>query len=186
MAISQTRVSLEEFLLRPEIKPALELIDGRVSQKVSPQGKHSGLQVHIVGLFNSFGLARKLARAFTELRATFAGSSLVPDVAVYRWERIPVDESGEVADRFLEPPDIAVEIISPEQSVRSQVDRCHWFIEHGVSVVLLVNPRDRSIIVFRESSTSAALHGSDVVDLGDVLPGFSFTPGQLFDSLSMR
>jgi Uma2 family endonuclease len=36
------------------------------------------------------------------------------DFAVYRWRRIPVDADGRIVDDFLEPPDIAIEIASPE------------------------------------------------------------------------
>ncbi len=45
----------------------------------------------------------------------------MPDAVVYRWERSPLTAEGEVVDNFTEPPDIAVEIISPGQSVTGQV-----------------------------------------------------------------
>lgn len=186
MAIAERLITLDEFLTWSEEKPALELIDGRVTQKVSPQGQHSALQAEIATLFNNFARPRKLARAFTELRASFTGHSPVPDVSVYLWERIPVTERGTVANRFVEPPDIAVEIRSPEQTLKSQIERCHWYVEHGVRVVLLVDPGRLTIRVFRPEATAGPLRGADVIDLGDVLPGFSFTPDELFASLSMR
>ena len=83
MAIAEQHFSLEEFLNLPEQEPALEFEDGVVSQKVSPKGQHSGLQGDFVELVNRYTRTRKLARAFPELRATFAGRSYVPDVAVY-------------------------------------------------------------------------------------------------------
>ena len=46
-----------------------------------------------------------------------AGASRVPDVAVYRWARIPRDDGGEIKDDFLEPPDIAIEIMSPRSGL---------------------------------------------------------------------
>ena len=97
------RLTLEEFLALPEEKPSLEYESGRVTQKVSPQGKHSRLQLEVPNLFNAFTVPRKLAMAFTELRATFAGYSRVPDVSIYLWERIPLDDSGEVANRSSSP-----------------------------------------------------------------------------------
>ena len=185
MAILE-RLTLEEFLALPEKKPALEYEDGKVTQKVSPMGKHSRLQVGTVILFNRFAEPRKLALAFSELRTTFGGYSRVPDVSVYRWERIPVDESGKVADDFREPPDIAVEIVSPGQRVNLLVRRCLWYVEHGVGAALLVDPHDESILLFRRDRATAALQGNDRINLTDILPEFQLTAGELFTLLTIR
>src|SRR5437764_5476383 len=120
MAITRRGLTLAEFLRLPEEKPALEFQDGMVTQKVSPQGQHGWLQGKLAELFNHFAEPLRLARAFTETRVTFDGASLVPDVVVYRWDRIPRTPAGEVANRFTEPPDLAVEIGSPDQSVAEQ------------------------------------------------------------------
>src|SRR4051794_7783917 len=103
MAVPHERMPLEEFLALPEEKPALEFEDGVVTQKVAPKGRHSTLQYRIAERFNHYAEPRKLAFAFPELRTTYAGASPVPDVAVYRWDRIPLDANGEVVDDFLEP-----------------------------------------------------------------------------------
>ena len=83
MAVSQ-RLTLEEFLRLPEEKPALELMHGVVGQKVSPKTRHSTLQAKSVELINRFAEPARLAFAFPELRTTFAGASVVPDVSVLR------------------------------------------------------------------------------------------------------
>ena len=124
--------------------------------------------------------------AFPELRTTYAGYSRVPDVAVYRWERIPVDESGKVANVFREPPDIAIEIVSPEQRVNAQVQRCLWYVENGVLAALLLDPADESVRLFRPNRPIAELHRADRIPLGDILPRFRLTVQDLFDSLFLR
>lgn len=149
MALTRRRLALEEFLKLPEEEPALEFEDGVAAQKVSPKGKHSWVQYAVAEQFNRFAGPSKLARAFTELRATFAGRSYVPDVAVYLWGRIPVDEAGKVGNDFFDPPDVAVEIVSPEQSVNAQVRRCLWYAANGVRLALLVDPADESVLLFR-------------------------------------
>jgi Uma2 family endonuclease len=92
-----------------------------VTQKVSPKGRHSRLQIKLGQWFDTWAEPRELASAFTELRTTFGGRSYVPDVAVYRWDRFSGPFGEIVPDEFFEPPDIAVEIVSPEQRVRSLV-----------------------------------------------------------------
>ncbi len=186
MAILQRQVTLEEFLKLPEDKPALEFEDGMVTQKVSPKGQHSTLQSSIVKRVDSFALPRKLAMSFPELRSTFAGRSPVPDVSVYVWERIPFNDAGEVANDFYEPPDIAFEIVSPEQSVNALIRRCTWYVENGVRVALLIDPVDKSVVVFVFGQALRYLHGEDRIDLDDVLPGFELTVAELFSSLKVR
>lgn len=117
MVLSSRQLSLEEFLLIPETKPALEYVQGQVSQKVSPKIRHGAIQVGLTYHIQSFARPRRLARVFTETRATFAGASTVPDLIVVRWERIPVDEQGALLEEFPLAPDIAVEIQSPGQGV---------------------------------------------------------------------
>jgi Uma2 family endonuclease len=183
MARTQMGLTLEEFLKLPEQKPALEYHQGRVTQKVSPQGQHGALQFDVASFFDRFMRPRRLGRVFTELRTTYAGSSLVPDVAVYRRERVPRYPNGEVADVFKDPPDIAVEIRSPGQSLSQQIEKCRWFVENGAGIALLVDPIRRSIHRVVAGAEPVILRGDDRVDLDAVLPGFELTPRQLFDTL---
>ena len=112
---SQSSLSVENFLQLPETKPASEYIDGKIYQKPMPQGKHSIIQTELSSVINQVGKSRQLALALTELRCTFGGRSQVLDLAVFEWSRIPVDEDGEIANRF-DYPDWTIEILSPEQA----------------------------------------------------------------------
>ena len=126
MAVRIKDMGLDEFLELPEEKPALEYEHGKITRKVSPKGKHSRLQRDLVVVIERFAHPARVAEAFPELRTTFGGRSCVPDVSVYRWSRRPFDPSGEIADDFTEPPDVVVEIVSPQQSRRVLVRRCLW------------------------------------------------------------
>lgn len=183
MAIAATRLTLEEFCQLPEEEPPLDFVDGVVTQKGSPKGRHGVLQGELVELLNQSARPDKVARAIPELHATFGGASVVPDISVYRWQRIPVDATGQVGDDFLEPPDIAIEIASPEQSVTALVRRCLWYVAHGVEVALLVDLTDHSVLAFRRDEPAAAWHGSDQIDLHEVLPAFALTVENLFATL---
>jgi Uma2 family endonuclease len=114
--VTKPSLTLEAFLALPETKPASEFVDGEVCQKPMPQGKHSAVQSELVPTINRQLRAKKIARAFSELRCTFGARSLVPDVSVFVWERIACDASGDVANVFSLAPDWTVEILSPDQS----------------------------------------------------------------------
>src|SRR5947208_3455849 len=88
-------LSLDEFLRLPEIdeRPYLEYIDGRIEAKVSPQKRHSILQSRIMRSLDDFARPASLGLAFPELRCTFAGRSLVPDVAFLLADHVDVDSA---------------------------------------------------------------------------------------------
>ena len=183
MTITERRMTLEEFLRLAEEEPPLEYWDGKVTRKVSPQGKHGRLETKFAERVNRFAEPPRLAMAITELRATFGGGSPVPDVAIYRWDRIPLDPDGAIADVFVEAPDIAVEILSPDQSLKEQIAKCRWFVDHGAQIALLFHPRERSVRLFRPDAELRVLRGADRNDLDAVLPGFELTVNDLFAML---
>lgn len=142
-------LTLEAFLQLPETKPASEYIDGRIIQKPMPQGKHSALQVDFAALINATVKPQKIARAFSELRCTFDGASLVPDISVFVWKRIPIDEKGEIANVFALAPDWTIEILSPGQRptrVTKNILRC---LKHGTQMGWLIDPEDKSVFVYQ-------------------------------------
>ncbi len=113
---SSKPITLEEFLALPETKPASEYIDGKIIQKPMPQGEHSTIQGELIIALNGALKPEKIARAFPELRCTFGGRSIVPDVTVFTWDRIPRQDNGRIANAFNIAPDWTIEILSPNQS----------------------------------------------------------------------
>ena len=177
------RMTLDEFLALPETKPAFEYVNGVVKQKVAPQGQHVLLQLNFANRVNAVTKPRKLALALPELRTTYAGLSRVPDVAIYLWDRIPRLPNGRIANRFTEPPDIAVEIVAPGQTATDLVSKCIWFVKNGVRIALIADPDQDTVLRFRPDSLPDVLSGDDRIDLDEVLPGFELTVNQLFGSL---
>ncbi len=105
MATAVKPITLEEFLQLRETEPPFEYIDGQIYQKPMPQGEHSRLQGKLVTTINEVAEPQKIALALPELRCTFGGATIVPDVTIFRWERIPRTELGRIANRFESHPD---------------------------------------------------------------------------------
>jgi Uma2 family endonuclease len=186
MAISERRLTLEEFLELPEEEPALELICGQVVQKVSPKGPHGRIQMRLGVLIDTYAEPRRLGLAFSETRTSFGGASPVPDVVFYRWERVPRTPEGRIADDFTTPPDLAIEIISPSQRRNPLIRRCHWYVENGVRIALLIDPGRETAMLFRPGAEPIMLAHDEQIDLEELLPGFRLTPRQLFEALYLR
>jgi len=187
MAIVQTGLTLEQFLKLPDEKPALEYLDGVVTQKMPPVGPHGKLQFTIAKWLDRASGEGEIAEVYTELRTNWADrASLVPDVSVYLVDRVPTTEDGEVADDFWIPPDIAVEVASPGQSVNALTGRANLLLSNGIPVVVVVDRRPRQVRIARLGRPIMTYQGDDVVTIEDILPGFAFVVRDLFATLQVR
>lgn len=145
-------LTLEDFLQLPETQPASEFISGQIAQKPMPQGEHSLLQVALCKAIDRVAEPQRIAKAFSELRCVFGGAAIVPDVSVFRWQRIPRTPSGRVANRFESHPDWAIEILSPEQSQTTVLAKLLHCVEHGTELGWLLDPEAESILaIFPEA-----------------------------------
>ena len=141
-------LTLEDFLRQPETEPASEYIDGLVIQKPMPQGEHSAIQTELAPAINQIVKPKQIARAFTELRCTFGGRSIVPDISVFIWNRIPRKDSGSIANVFAIAPDWTIEILSPEQSQTKVTKNILHCLNHGAQIGWLIDPAERSVFVY--------------------------------------
>ena len=78
-------------------------------------------------------------------------------------------------------PELVVEIVSPSDSDQDVRDKTAMWLDHGVSVVLEVRPVARAIAVHRPGVSAVTLTGEDVLEVDDVLPGFSLPLSEIFD-----
>ncbi len=151
------QITLEEFLALPETKPASEYIDGQIIQKPMPQGHHSVIQMEL-GIELSLVLKRPgIAATFPELRCTFGGRSIVPDLAVFENSRIPTNE-GQIENVFTIAPDWTIEVLSPGQSANKVLKNINHCLAYGTQMGWLIDPVDRSVVICRIG------HNSEVVD----------------------
>ena len=176
--------SLEEFLRLPETTPASEYIHGEIFQKPMPKGKHSRLQLRLCNRINESAESQEIAYAFPELRCNFGARSIVPDLAVLKWSRIPFDADGEVPNDFLQPPDWVIEILSPEQSSNRVIGNILYCLQHGCQLGWLIDPADRSILVFRLGEQPELLRGDDCL-LAFAEIDLTFTVDSIFAWLKM-
>lgn len=139
--------TIDEFLQLSETKPASEFINEQIIQKPMPQGEHSQLQIDICETINQITKPLKIAKAFPELRCIFGGMAIVPDIAVFRWGRIPRLPSGRIANRFETYPDWAIEILSPDQHYKKVLAKLLHCAEYGTEVGWLLDAEDESILV---------------------------------------
>jgi Uma2 family endonuclease len=181
-------ISLEEFLRQPEIDehPYLEYINGKIAAKVSPQKKHGALEKQLMIHIDGYSEPRQLGTTFPELRCTFAGRSMIPDVVFLLDEHIETDERGDYLNLTLRPPDIHIEIISPDQGVRKCREKLVFSTANGCRLGWLIDPERETVHVFRPDRHTRRLPANGVLDGDPVLPGYRLRVAELFSWLKPR
>lgn len=180
-------ITLEAFLELPETTPASEYIKGQILQKAMPQGKHSRLQRKLLNTINSVVEPDEVAEAFPELRCSFGGRSIVPDIAVFLKNRIPVDANGDVANMFPIYPDWVIEILSPNQSATKVTDNILHCLEYGCQMGWLVDPAERSILAYPQHRQPRLFsQAAAEISVPDFAKELRLTVEQLFAWLQVR
>jgi Uma2 family endonuclease len=172
MATTTRPAATEQDLLRaPEDGQKYELVDGQL--RVSPAGyRHGAVCVQLATLLNSFVKERRLGYVVdssTGFRLP-GGNVRLPDVSFvakgrFTGERLPEGFSDV-------PPDLAVEVLSPGDRSRDILDKVGEYLEAGVRVVWVIDPRRRTAVVHRSLTEVQTLGPDDFLDGGDVVPGF--------------
>jgi Uma2 family endonuclease len=177
--------TLEEFLQLPETEPASEYIDGRIYQKPMPQGKHSRLQTRLSAAINKEIEPTRTGCAFTELRCTFGDRSVIPDISVFGWNRIPVNAQGEVENIFPIYPDWTIEILSPDQRPIRVINNILFCLNQGTQLGWLIAPEEKTVIIFQPNQQPIAKEvDSDLLPVPELLGDWQLTLGNLFTWLS--
>lgn len=167
----------------PEAKPALEWVNGRILQKVSPQRKHALAQARFVSALGDWAIETGSGRVGTEwdFRIRPPGEErrqLVPDIAYLSYDRISYENEAE-ADIPRVAPDVVVEVISPSDRWPDIDEKVRVYLAAGTSVVFLVDTQTRSVAAC-EPSDRTTLRGTEVLR-HPALPGFAMPINILFE-----
>lgn len=184
-------ITLDRFLGQPETKPASEYIDGSIYQKPMPLGQHSRLQLKSCNAINAVTEDKQIALAFPELRCTFGGRSIVPDVAVFQWTQLPMNTEDEIENVFSTAPDWVIEILSPDQSPIRVISNILHCLKHGTAMGWLLFPKERSLLIFQRDRQPLEINDNINSNEKLLVPDFlsaelNLTINQVFSWLKLR
>ncbi|MDJ0728452.1 MAG: Uma2 family endonuclease [Crocosphaera sp.] len=184
--IQHKPLTLDKFLQLPETKPAQEYINGKIRQKPMSQGKHSRIQGKLVSIIEQVGTESSIAIALPELRCTFGGRSLVPDLVVLQWNRIPREENGDIANSCLTHPDWTIEVLSPNQNYVKVTGNILHCLNYGTELGWLIDPETQSILVFFPQQQPLLLEElEDNLPVPNFLAELQLTVGDIFSWLKL-
>ena len=180
--IEASRYTPDDLLTMPGGE-RYELVDGQLVEKA--MGAESDwIGNELRALLTLFAKARKRGFSFgpeTGYQCFRNAPAKVrkPDASFIDADRLPGNRIPKGHIRIV--PDLAVEVISPNDSYYEVDAKVHEYLEAGVRLIWVINPDLRSIKVFASSvGFRQELTGCDVLSGGDVLPGFSCPVASLF------
>lgn len=173
------RVSIEEFLAMEETKPYLELIDGEVVSKAMPTPQHGLLVLELGSQLRNYLKNSREGQAFTEVRHHNPQEERVylPDLSVTLRGRLPKDSLRALVEV---PPDLAIEVLSPDDRAARVLDRVQFYLRAGVQLVWIVDPESRAVFVYRPGVAQEEHRVPDVLDAKPVLSDFTLNLAELF------
>ena len=183
MTATQALLTAEELLrLSDDGRQRYELVKGVLVAMPPPGFGHGSI---------SSGLSRRMGN--TVEQAGLGGRVVVetgfqltdepdtvrsPDVAYVSAERLPTPDRW--ARYFLGAPDIAAEVVSPFDMATEVQQKVLEYLAAGSRLVWILEPRARTVTVYRGDGTVQLLREEDMLSGEDVLLGFNVRVGELW------
>ncbi|HSF76928.1 MAG TPA: Uma2 family endonuclease [Microcoleus sp.] len=163
-----------------------EIVNGELIDMGNSGAKHSYVAVILsAALFNCVS-TRKLGAIFDSSTAfkMKSGNKRSPDVSFMAKERL--QGLDDLPDGFLEgAPDLAVEILSPGNTVAEIHDKVVEYFENGARLVWVIHPQEQYVLVYRSSQEpDRLLKSTQSLDGEEIVPGFTLPIAELFQKLA--
>ncbi|MHC4974835.1 MAG: Uma2 family endonuclease [Planctomycetota bacterium] len=173
-------ITTAEQLLRAGDIGRCELVRGELRMMIPPGFAHGRITIKLTGPIvnhvEAHDLGTVVAAETGFLLSRDPDTVRAPDIAFVRAERGPGPERG----YFPGAPDLAVEVLSPDDRPGYVREKVAEWLEAGSHAVWVADPRARSVTVHAPAGEPRVLQESDTLEGGDVLPGFALAVREIF------
>ncbi len=181
MVATQTQYTPEDLLAMPDGK-SYELVGGQLVQRnVGVESSWVGGELHLN--LSRYCRERKLGWALPadngyQCFPHEPGLVRRPDVSFVRYGRFP---GGALPKGWATiPPDLAVEVVSPNDIVYQLEDKLEDYRKVGVPLVWVVFPNSRTVRVYRADGSTSFLREDEELSGEDIIPGFRCSVREIF------
>ena len=171
----QVSMTLAEFL-ENDID-GYEYIKGELVP-ISPATRvHSKISVNVIRYLDRHVRENQLGEVHVEATFQVGERALKPDVAFVSTSGLDGDENT----GFPIPPDLAIEVVSPTDVQWRVADKAFAYLDAGTRLVWVLNPRSKTVTVYRSEIDITLLTREDTLTGEDVVQGFTCPVSQLFE-----
>lgn len=184
MTTATRPMTAQELLELPDDGRRRELVRGELKE-MSPAGsEHGAIALNIGASFNIYVRQNGLGRTYTAETgfkvATDPDTVRVPDAAFVSRER--VEAAGKVSGYFPGAPDLAVEVVSPNDRDSEVVEKSLSWLEYGCRMFVVAEPERRVVTVYRPLHDIHILTEKDTLDGADVILGWKLPVAEIFSA----
>lgn len=177
---TKTLLTAEEFARTGPETDDCELIRGAVVRMPPAGDRHGEVCVNLAYLLKAYvknrGNGKVLGNDSGIITRRDPDSVRGVDVAVF------LSPNWQAPEGYTDsPPDLAVEVRSPEQRWTSVLTKVGEYMEMGVRLVWIIDPRRQRVTIFRQEDEPITLAAENEIDGGDVLPDFRCRVAEFFE-----
>jgi len=177
-------MTADELLAMPDDGWRYELVKGELI-RMPPAGYEHGVRtVELTTPLHRHVKAHKLGvvcAAETGFLLTQNPDTVrAPDIAFISRKRM--ESVGAVQSYWIGPPDLAVEVVSPGDTIREVEEKVAEWLAAGARMVWVVSPKLHTVTVYRSLTDIVVLTEKDTLDGADVVPGFRLKIAEIFAS----
>ena len=182
MAIATTIMTADELLRMPHSGQRYELVRGELISMSPASRKHGRIAAHIVAKLHNFVENHDLG----EVHSSETGFTIdtnpdtvrAPDASFVTKARI--DALGETEGFFPGAPDLAVEVISPNDLYSQVADKALAWLRAGTKMVIVIDPNKKTATIYRDLDDIVMLTDNQTIEGNSLLPGWSLSLNDLF------
>lgn len=172
----------DEFMALPDDEHRYELVNGALVEMGNSGMEHGELGAFLAGMLSLFVRQHRLG-VVCDSSTAFAlksGNKRSPDVSFVSRERLKGFRRLPQG-YFQGSPDLAVEILSPSNTVEEIHSKIVEYFDNETRLVWVVHPDEKYGLVYHTPEPDRLVRGSDRLDGEAVVPGFSLVLTELFE-----
>ena len=182
MTVLTQSTTAEELLRIPDDGFRYELVRGELSKMVLAGNTHGEIAALLTGSLVHHVTTHQLGDVYAAETGFKISSDpdtvRAPDVAFIQQQRL--QKIGPVEGYWPGAPDLVAEVVSPHDRYTDVEEKVSDWLNAGTRIVIVINPRQRTVAVHRLHSDVHILSADEMIDGADVVPGWSLKVGSLF------
>ena len=170
------KMTLEEFL-ESDLE-GYEYVKGELVPMPPTSVEHGYISANLSSLLHLYVRENQLGRVLISDTGFRVGERvLIPDIAFVSTDRLPADQSKASPV----PPDLAVEVVSPSDTLRRVEEKVFAYLEAQTQLVWVLSPTFKTVTVYRSETDITLLTRDDTLTGEEVVKGFSCQVAELFE-----
>ncbi len=183
MTTKERLITADELIAMPDDGFRYELVRGELRKMAPASPDHGEIAAWVAAPLAIYVKSNRLGAVYIAdtgfLLASDPDHVRAPDAAFVRRERVHLGRGRR--GYFPGAPDVAIEVISPNDAYANVDEKVADYIVAGTQAVIVINPRNRTVRVHYSHNNVVLLSVDDMLDISAVVEGWSMPVRDIFE-----